>query len=297
MNLVRSVETPENGQNVEFVLDVLPQATGEVACVSADLHVEKNGVAEIVPLAFADGGLTNDLPAAAGAAQAKTTLGPFLVGDTVTYYAAVRYDSQNGSTNQTEVFEKRYFPDNATIDDQGRWIVEGAYGVAKDLSANTFTVTGDPLTLVGEPETTADGVRFTVHGYSADLLSEVKILIDGKEWAEQPFDYLSTNNQIRVTGEFAVKGGLSASTTYRVTITGKDGNGALLAPATFDFVTKPLEPQISGTPKKEAFTNKSSFDFYALTEAEDVTKLDFHWTLNGDEVKDNTTTNYQGSVS
>ena len=129
------------------------------------------------------------------------------------------------------------------------------------------------------------------------MLSEVTIYVNGEKCAEQPFDYLETNNQVRVTGDFVIEKGLNASTTYTVTIKGKDGAGADLKEATFEFLTKPKDPQITGVPKAGAYSPTKAFDFYALAEADDVKKLNFHWLLDDAATKSgNGETNYSDVV-
>ena len=251
--LTRSIEKPVSGEMPAFALDVVPQTTtnGAVAEVSADLHLVVNGVTNIVPFAFADGTLTNALSRVDGEAAAvpmtlsaealKTALGgPFLTGDVVTYFAAVHYNSANGDTDPAKVYETRYFPDNATtsnINETAYWIVEGSYGVSKDLSANTFTVTGDALSCIGAPTVTTEGVRFTLHGYAEAGISSLTVNLNGTDYT--PFEGLDTNAQVRVTGVFELPTGLAANTDYTVTISAQDVNGQALAPATFSFTTLP----------------------------------------------------------
>ena len=265
--LMRSIEVPVSGEMPAFALDVVPQTTtnGAVAEVSADLHLVVNGVTNIVPFAFADGTLTNALSLVDGeAAAVPMTLsaealraalgGPFLTGDAVTYFAAVHYNSANGDTDPAKVRETRYFPDNATtsnINETTYWIVEGPYGVSKDLSANTFTVTGDALSCIGAPTVTAEGVRFTLHGYAEAGISSLTVNLNGTDYT--PFEGLDTNAQVRVTGAFELPTGLAANTDYTVTISAQDVNGQALAPATFSFTTL---PEVTGATIAGVSTNE-----------------------------------------
>ena len=265
--LTRSIEVPVSGDMPAFALDVVPQTTtnGAVAEVSADLHLVVNGVTNIVPFAFADGTLTNALSRVDGEAAAvpmtlsaealKTALGgPFLTGDAVTYFAAVHYNSANGDTDPAKVYETRYFPDNATtsnINETAYWIVEGPYGVSKDLSANTFTVTGDALSCIGAPTVTTEGVRFTLHGYAEAGISSLTVNLNGTDYT--PFEGLDTNAQVRVTGAFELPTGLAANTDYTVTISAQDVNGQALAPATFSFTTL---PEVTGATIEGVSTNE-----------------------------------------
>lgn len=265
--LTRSIEVPVSGEMPAFALDVVPQTTtnGAVAEVSADLHLIVNGVTNIVPFVFADGTLTNALSLVDGeAAAVPMTLsaealraargGPFLTGDAVTYFAAVHYNSANGDTDPAKVRETRYFPDNATtsnINETAYWIVEGPYGVSKDLSANTFTVTGDALSCIGAPTVTAEGVRFTLHGYAEAGISSLTVNLNGTDYT--PFEGLDTNAQVRVTGAFELPTGLAANTDYTVTISAQDVNGQALAPATFSFTTL---PEVTGATIAGVSTNE-----------------------------------------
>lgn len=265
--LTRSIEVPVSGEMPAFALDVVPQTTtnGAVAEVSADLHLVVNGVTNIVPFAFADGTLTNALSLVDGeTAAVPMTLsaealraargGPFLTGDAVTYFAAVHYNSANGDTDPAKVYETRYFPDNATtsnINETAYWIVEGPYGVSKDLSANTFTVTGDALSCIGAPTVTAEGVRFTLHGYAEAGISSLTVNLNGTDYT--PFEGLDTNAQVRVTGAFELPTGLAANTDYTVTISAQDVNGQALAPATFSFTTL---PEVTGATIAGVSTNE-----------------------------------------
>lgn len=265
--LTRSIEVPVSGEMPAFAFDVVPQTTtnGAVAEVSADLHLVVNGVTNIVPFAFADGTLTNALSRVDGEAAAvpmtlsaealKTALGgPFLTGDAVTYFAAVHYNSANGDADPAKVYETRYFPDNATtsnINETTYWIVEGPYGVSKDLSANTFTVTGDALSCIGAPTVTTEGVRFTLHGYAEAGISSLTVNLNGTDYT--PFEGLDTNAQVRVTGAFELPTGLAANTDYTVTISAQDVNGQALAPATFSFTTL---PEVTGATIAGVSTNE-----------------------------------------
>ena len=269
-NLVRSVEQPASGERVSFDLDVIPQTTGTVSEVSADLYLVLNGVTNVVPFAF----MTNDTftsemfaddytnaiplvvedgetkaakltisPEALEAALGKS-LGlnrPFLVGDEVTYFAAVRYNSDNGATTPDELYETRYFPDNSTtsnIDERAYWIVEGDYGVNTNLEAYSFTVAGPALSKFGEVIPTTEGVKFNLHGYDPNGISSLTINLNGRDYA--PFEGLATNAQVRVTGTWELPTGLAPNTDYTVTINAKDANGNDLTAATFDFTTLPV---------------------------------------------------------
>ena len=282
-----------------FVEEVLTSVeTNYVRKVAADLVLTINGTEFAVPFSFADGSLTNDVSAAEE--NVKLTLAPstitkmtggFLPGDEVQYYVRVTYDPDDADDSGER--DARYYPDNATPTANG-WRVENGYApVVQSLS-----ITDKPaLTLVGKPDTTTDGARFTVHGYSANTLTNITVWINGEECKEQPFDFLSTNGQIRVTGDFVIEKGLNASTTYSVKITGVDGKGNILDEAKFDFLTKPKMPDISGTPEDGAYSPTKAFDFYALAEADDVTKLNFHWLLDEAATKSgNGQTNYTDTV-
>jgi len=260
-NLMRSVAAPVNGESTAFTLDVVPQTSDEVQEVSADLHLVLNGVTNIVPFAFADGTLTNAISLVDGEAQAvqmgitaaaleEALGGPFMTGDEVTYFAAVRYNSANGALDPAEVYETRYFPDNATTSNE-YWIVEGTYGLG-DLSANTFTVTGDVLSCIGTPDVTTEGVKFTLHGYDANGISALTVNVNGTDY--HPFEGLDTNAQVRVTGEFVLPTGLAANTDYTVTITAKDANGADIAPASFTFTTLPVATSAAVEPVSQTET-------------------------------------------
>ena len=265
--LTRSIEAPVSGEMPAFALEVMPQTTtnGAVEEVSADLHLIVNGVTNIVPFAFADGMLTNALsrgdgeavavPMALSAEALQTVLGgPFLTGDVVSYFAAVHYNSANGDTDPAKVYETRYFPDNATtstVNGTDYWIVEGAYGVNKDLSAHTFTVTGDALSCVGTPTVTTEGVSFTLHGYAEVGISNLTVTVNGTAYT--PFEGLDTNAQVRVTGAFSLPTGLAANTDYTVTISAVDVNGVPLKPATFSFTTL---PEVTGATIAGVSTNE-----------------------------------------
>ncbi len=249
-NLVRSATVPASGESLAFLLDVLPQTTGTVADVSADLHLVLNGVTNVVPFAFADGSLTKALSLVDGEAVAvpmtitaealENALGrPFLTGDQVTYFAAVHYNSDNGDTDPEKVRETRFFPDNSTTSNE-YWIVEGDYGVNADLSAETFAVTGDALSCFGTPEVTTEGFGFRLHGYAENGISRLTVNVNGTDY--QPFEGLETNAQIRVTGRFELPTGLEDSHAYTITITATDVNGESLTPATFEIVTLPKVP-------------------------------------------------------
>ena len=244
-NLVRTVAAPASGERAGFALDVVPQTTGTVADVSADLHLVLNGVTNVVPFAFADGTRTNALAQAAtltlSAEAVEAALGrPFLTGDEVTAFAAVHYDSANGDADEAKRRETRYFPDNAVttnVDGTAYWIVEGGYAVGADLGAQSFTVAGAPLGCVGAPVATADGVRFTLHGYAANGLTNLTVNVGGVDY--HPFEGLETNAQVRVTGDFELPTGLAPNTDYDVTVSAVDANGAPLPSATFSFTTLP----------------------------------------------------------
>ena len=265
--LTRSIEAPVSGEMPAFALEVMPQTTtnGAVEEVSADLHLIVNGVTNIVPFAFADGMLTNALsrgdgeavavPMALSAEALQAALGgPFMTGDAVSYFAAVHYNSANGDTDPAKVYETRYFPDNATtstVNGTDYWIVEGAYGVNKDLSAHTFTVTGDALSCVGTPTVTTEGVTFTLHGYAEAGISNLTVTVNGTAYT--PFEGLDTNAQVRVTGAFSLPTGLAANTDYTVTISAVDVNGVPLKPATFSFTTL---PEVTGATIAGVSTNE-----------------------------------------
>ncbi|MGN0854779.1 MAG: Ig-like domain-containing protein [Kiritimatiellia bacterium] len=244
----------KHGGITGFELDVLPQTADKVADVSADLHLTLNGVEQVIPFAFPNSEcVTNDLSLVEGEAKPVTLSisgealadalgGPFLSGDEVSYYAAVHYDAANGATDPAERYETRFFPDNSTtseIDGTTYWVVEGDYGVAADLSANTFTVSGAPLSCIGEPVVTTDGVSFDLHGYAAAGITNLTVSLNGKDYA--PFEGLETNAQVRVTGSFALPESdkLDANTEYVVTIAATDANGEAIEPSVFTIVTLP----------------------------------------------------------
>ena len=253
-NLVRSVAAPVNNGSSGFAIDILPQTRDVIEEVSADLHLILNGVTNIVPFAYADGTQTNNIALVNGEAESVRmtipedalveALGyPFLTGDEVQYFAAVHYNSNNGDTDPTKVYETRYFPDNtrtSVIDGRGCWVVEGEYVVNSDLSAQSFTVTGPALSCIGMPEVTTEGVKFSIHGYDQNGISSLTVNVNGVDY--HPFDGLDTNVQVRVTGEFVLPTGLSANTEYTVTISATDSNNSQITPSVFTFVTLPEAP-------------------------------------------------------
>ncbi len=290
-NLTRTVEAPVNGDSCAFLLDFIPQTTGTVAEVSANLHFVLNGVTNIVPFAFSNGASTNSVSLVDGLQQAVQLSisedalvaalgGPLMTGDEVKYFAAVHYNSANGATNETEVYETRYFPDNATISNE-YWIVEGDYGVNADLSANSFTVTGDPLSCIGTPVVTTEGVTFKLHGYDAAGISSLTLNVNGTDYT--PFEGLSTNAQVRVTGEFSLETGLAANTEYTVTISAVNANGEDITPAVFTFVTLPEAPtaSIEGVSASEVkLTASGSAAGYVASEGWTQTSANT-WTRSG----------------
>ena len=275
-NLTRTVAAPVSGQSSAFALDVVPQTSDEVGEVSADLHLVLNGETNLVHFAFPnDGVYTNGLALTGGEEVAKTLtisadelsrqLGeaygigerPFLLGDTVTCFAAVRYNSGNCATTDDELYETRYYPDDSVvsnIDDRAYRIYETTtgYGPATNLlnmSAYNFTVTeGDAISKYGDEEATTEGVSFKLHAYDASGLGSLAVTINGVTYSVADDDGthfpnfsavdFSTEHPVRLTGVFQLASGLFANTQYTVTISGTRANGSALESASFSFITK-----------------------------------------------------------
>ena len=254
-NLVPTVageeKVPESGECAEFKLDVVPQATGNVATVSADLTFELNGVATNLPFAFKDGSLTNDIAVADGVvamsvANLEDVMGrTFLAGDVVSYYATVRYFADNADTEVANRYEHRYFPDNATetlVDGVRHWVVEGTDAEIYQHGAKSFTVTGPDIGFLGVPEISSDGIAFKYHAWDreGEGVKSLTVTVCSNQteevFSKVLYDGEATN---RVTDAYVVKY-LAANTEYVLTLSGTRSSGGALASTNITFVTLPV---------------------------------------------------------
>ena len=267
-NLLRAVEKPASGGSTGFELDVLPQTADVVKEVSADLHITVAGDKRVVPFAFADGSLTNRISIADGdgapslPSSTKLTISPeslekvcgkFYAGQTVTYYAAVHYNSANGDTmlkGDTELeglYQTRYFPDNAKVETietadgkRDYWVVEGdVKGPYKALEDQyTFTVDGPDIEILGEPRIDVGEIGFDYHAWDrtgnkgiTNLMLTVEA--DGFSTNYVMFAGDATN---RVTDAFVVPD-LAANTTYKLTLSGQRNTRHDLTSTNYTFTT------------------------------------------------------------
>ena len=236
----------------EFAIDVEPWCEDgqSVSNVSVDLVMDVNGTVFTNHVPWADGGLTNALSETMTFTVSSDVINAGLnaaigqpqlrVGDSVKYWAQVNYYADSRDPDPAKEWETRFFPDNTTVDNEGRWTVEGEYGVDMSKVANdcVFTIPGDPISLNGDFIPSETGVVFGFRAYDTAGVSSVTATISAAGAEAQIFTFV-TNGVVRYDNEVSATG-LAANTEYTVTITATDVNGNALAPATFTFTTLPV---------------------------------------------------------
>ena len=176
--------------------------------------------------------------------QSVVTLEKPLEGwDSVKYYYVVDYFADNRDPDPAKQYETRYWPDNAKIDEEGRWICEGVNGYEHGIASAEIEGVPAGFTSGGQEQgTNSLTVTFRLHDEGG--IDNGKIVIKKGETEVAASNYTAAvigPGTKTFTGSITA-GDLDANASYSVEITGN--NGALSASSNFWTLATAAAPTI-----------------------------------------------------
>ena len=172
---------------------------------------------------------------------------PLRAHDKFKCWAQVNYFADSRDPDPSKEWETRYFPDNSKVDSEGRWTVEGVYGVDMNKVESdpmfTFAIPGDPISQNGDFGYDADNAStvdlgFRVHDEAG--VSNVTVAISAGDSLSQSSTFVNDDYGVNDVDWFDVEisaTNLLANTTYSVLVSGVNGNGSTLEGTSFTFTT------------------------------------------------------------
>ena len=161
---------------------------------------------------------TNDVSAALAASGGGQYFG---TGATIEYYVCAHYYADSNDPDESKEWEERYYPDNHQVDDSGAWYVIGDY---KPVATN-MTITGPGLSFRSDPTVRSDGFTFDFRAFS----SAGDIVSNGVTVAGVTTTFVAGGKTKVLDSTFTLDGGLTANTSYTVTLIYWTENGQMVS--------------------------------------------------------------------